>query len=157
MSTQPYDVNFFVNRRWIQNMNFNEVQQLRGHAVIFTAPGANDVSLQISALLDGSSADFLLYPKSIARLESKRQSETIKAYIRSLSSAKQEEIVHFYSRLYGTAVGYHDSVDRLGIMGVCPCYRYRLDESFDKNLDAAYQQLQLALNSSDTSRLNSYR
>jgi hypothetical protein len=79
---------------------------------------AEDADLKISALLDGTTIDFLFGTSGMSRGMS-AELKILKHFLHELSNQKQLAVIAFYVLVYDALIEYHEKVESCGVMGCC--------------------------------------
>ena len=66
MPAELISASFFLDKQLMQSLDVAGVRQLKGHCILFLSECHESDSLQVSALLEGSSVEFLFGVKMLS-------------------------------------------------------------------------------------------
>jgi hypothetical protein len=91
------------------------LNEAKGHRILLRS---DDLHFKISALVDGTTVDFLF---GVASTNRKNNPLTLdlKSYIIGLDERKQADIILFYTEVYEAVIDYLEKVDGYGILSCC--------------------------------------
>lgn len=139
-------INFFLDLEYADNCE-DLVDEVRGHAILLSEQ--TDINLRISALLEGTSVDFLFGARGKHfSSERRRQSVKVKLFLRELEFPKQTAIAEFYGKVYNSLAEFYNQV----VASNCCCYylvvgNYR--PVMQSQLNEAFEVLYAALCNKD--------
>ena len=101
-------VHFFLDLSVIQSLEGKNIDISKGHLILF-GNHDKDGTLKVSALLDGSSIDFLFGVYNASQNSINRtKANNVKKFVRQLDSTSQIEIAKFYGSVYKAVVDYYN-------------------------------------------------
>lgn len=104
------DIRFFFDDSAVLYMNGVQLDEARGHRTLLVAT-EYDLSLRRSALLEGSTIDFLF--------ENKKRAAAVKRYIRCLHEEQQDVVAALYCDFYKSIIEYHVTLQSYGFCSCC--------------------------------------
>lgn len=106
---------------------------------------ANDMSLRLAALLEGSSIDFLFGSKGGHwNTNESIKASRVKSYIKELDHPQQIAVTIFYYHLYRAIINYHTLLEG-NVFSNCYCCTSRLRKELFDNIHEAYKQLYISI------------
>lgn len=136
---------FFYDENTILTIG-SRIQEAKGHLILLHE--ANDMSLKLAALLEGSTIDFLFGAKGIRTSNEKIKAERVKSYIRDLNHHQQVAASIFYLHLYRSIIAYHTELEGgllISILGECYCCTSSLRKVLFDKINEAYKPFYLTI------------
>lgn len=140
--TIPVEIkaNFFYDEDVAVTLGGRSIEELKGHMILLHSENAHD--LKLSALIDGSTIDFLFGSKGSAPAELKNRVKNVKNYLRELTHEQQYQCCLFYYALMKEILSFQESMNHplylgLGRNTYCLCF-HNDKNRFIHNVNEAY-------------------
>lgn len=132
--------NFFYDNDTILNYSYKDLEILKGYLILLKS---DDISLKVSALIDGTVIDYLYGLTSKNKINNNTKDKLkhtliLKKFINELLNDKQKnEICIFYYNLYSIIIEYYNNINQL-IYIIFPCFIKKFQHKMFDDIKTSY-------------------